>query len=174
MATESPLTTLLREQPEERLAEWSERLAGQIAQLQFEKRLVDEAYAKRSRRSHRSAKRASGAAGGAASARTTNGGHFEGIRWTQVWDVTKRYIETNGGPVTPAIICREFAAQGIEAKTEPMRTALNRLAKRGLLVKPNAGEFDLASDGSARNGSGEGLSVPEPAQSQEPRALSDS
>ena len=162
MAPETPLTALLREQPEERLVEWRDRLAEQISQLQFEKRIVEQALLKRPRRPSRSA--ASKMA--ASAANPSSDGRFAGLPRHHVYQLVREH----GQPVTPAQVVDLLAARDLTAKVEPVRTALNRLVKiDGLLVKLGPSLFAVP-DESNRNGDGEPLSRATIFHSQESEA----
>jgi hypothetical protein len=152
--TDSPLTELLSEQPGDRLSEWSDRLANQIVQLQFEKQLVDQALTKRTSYSSRPAKRTGGAASGA-----HWGGRSSGVSRQTVYEL----VRERRRPVSPNDVRAMLAARGIETGTEAMRMALNRLVGDGLLIKVEAGVFALHEHHTANgDGDGEPLSRPLP------------
>lgn len=166
MPSESPLAGLLAEQPEETLAEWLTRLTEQISQLQFERRLVEQALNKRTRRNSRgTARRTNGSAPTAGT-----GGRFAGIPRRDVFEL----VREAGQPLTPTEVAIIFRRHGVETGPEPMRTALNRLVHDGLLSRLSPSQFVVAPEYADldQNEASESLFRTADPQSQGPRGPS--
>jgi hypothetical protein len=139
MSTPKSVIDLLRDQPDEVLAEMETALEAKLASTQLELSQVRQA---RSRRGKRPSNRPA-----------TGSRHLSGVTRKDIF----KLIEGAGRPMTAPEVREAFEERGLHASTNAVRNSLLRLVdKDGLLERVADGLYGLAKPDSEVSGNGVG------------------